>query len=818
MSFKLELNKMKHIKSDAKTTTLQHPAGHTVTIVHAVLSQPNQAALKALSGISKNAETNLQADERKHQEHSKMANGGSVKYSKPELAQKGKKSIEAKHKMSPEQHKSNEEFWTKAEHTFKRPKYDEGGRVPAQQGQHDSPPPNTTETEANKTANVNSPSSMSDAWDRVKNGWAEGGPVNDEPKAPVPTTETEKPKPAPIKNNELDNAGGWHGAIQNLRKELGLAEGGKVQKTPEQQANQRIQNEKDAHNRKRKGIGIDEANFQRQEKKKHARDEFAEEGEARKMYADPDQTVSSDDNTPWTERFGQQLGSSAKDAAGMVLEPVKQVGQAAMNIGEGAANMGKGFIKGADLAPPPEPEEQSQAPQPSQGQPQPQQLYQVGPPSAQQDPSQQSLQQQAGDAYGTQAYSEALKQGIGEQQAGIQQQAAGQMQAAEGKANADIAYTNAIQNQQAIMNQRFTANMKNVNATIKDIDNNHINPNHWQESRTTGNKVAQAIGLMAGGFGAAYTHGGNPAMDYINKQIDRDIAAQQSAQGDRKTVLSAYQQQYQDQNIANLMAKATLQQKYANDIDKAAAQAATPIAAGQMMQASGQLKQASADAIRQATMMHSVLGGAKASGAVTGRPYGPQDEAEYEKLQNYYQYTNPEMAKKRAEAHVAGVGDAPPGTIIPNEVRQQIIAHKSMNDLMNMSLSFSQKPMPNPVTNPQEYAQYRSQASVLQNQLIGQIKQAQHDGVYKPSEAEFLIKQIGGSPGSVFSGLSSVPKIQELQKVKQSEYNHLLETYNLPNQQLPQGGQPQSQQQNQPVIGKDGKSYIRVGNVMRPVK
>lgn len=53
-------------------------------------------------------------------------------------------------------------------------------------------------------------------------GYDEGGKV----KAPAQTPEP--PQSKNIKNNELDNAGGWSGAMKNLSKELGMADGGEV--------------------------------------------------------------------------------------------------------------------------------------------------------------------------------------------------------------------------------------------------------------------------------------------------------------------------------------------------------------------------------------------------------------------------------------------------------------------------------------------------------------------------------------------------------------------------------------------------------------
>ena len=51
---KLDLSKMKHVKSDDKTTTLQHKEGHTITLAHKALSPEGKKQLQALADIAKN--------------------------------------------------------------------------------------------------------------------------------------------------------------------------------------------------------------------------------------------------------------------------------------------------------------------------------------------------------------------------------------------------------------------------------------------------------------------------------------------------------------------------------------------------------------------------------------------------------------------------------------------------------------------------------------------------------------------------------------------------------------------------------------------
>lgn len=77
----LDFKKFKHIKSDDKTTTLQHPKdGHTITLVHKALSAQNQEQLKALSKIAGQAKQSDDRGEAKadSERTQNMAKGGGV--------------------------------------------------------------------------------------------------------------------------------------------------------------------------------------------------------------------------------------------------------------------------------------------------------------------------------------------------------------------------------------------------------------------------------------------------------------------------------------------------------------------------------------------------------------------------------------------------------------------------------------------------------------------------------------------------------------------------------------------------------------------
>lgn len=102
-----------------------------------------------------------------------------------------------------------------------------------------------------------------------------------------------------------------------------------------------------------------------------------------------------------------------------------------------------------------------------------------------------------------------------------------------------------------------------------------MNPTHYQESMDTPKRVSTAIGLFLGGMGQAFG-GHNYAQDFLDKQIDRDIAAQRERSGNVKTVFGAYQQLYGDSNIAAQLAAATNKDIYAKKLEQTALMLGTP--------------------------------------------------------------------------------------------------------------------------------------------------------------------------------------------------------------------------------------------------
>ena len=112
--------------------------------------------------------------------------------------------------------------------------------------------------------------------------------------------------------------------------------------------------------------------------------------------------------------------------------------------------------------------------------------------------------------------------------------------------------------------------------TIQDIKDGYINPNHYVENMSTPSKVATGIGLLLGGFSTPFTHQGNPAMDMLNKQIDRDIASQEANQSSRKTLLGANQEMFKDKILSDNQTRINMNDIYDHRIQLEALKLGTP--------------------------------------------------------------------------------------------------------------------------------------------------------------------------------------------------------------------------------------------------
>src|SRR5271165_6323171 len=139
------------------------------------------------------------------------------------------------------------------------------------------------------------------------------------------------------------------------------------------------------------------------------------------------------------------------------------------------------------------------------------------------------------------------------------------------------AYDSYLQAQQAntARIQNYVKDMKSHTDDFNSyIQNNPINPLAYQESQSADQKEGTAIGLLLGGMGGG-GHG-NVALDFLNKQIDRNVDAQKANAQNRNTVFGAYQHLYEDDIAATNLAKASYIDLLDNKIKRAAVSIGTP--------------------------------------------------------------------------------------------------------------------------------------------------------------------------------------------------------------------------------------------------
>lgn len=260
---------------------------------------------------------------------------------------------------------------------------------------------------------------------------------------------------------------------------------------------------------------------------------------------------------------------------------------------------------------PPVPQQmQQQSPQSIPQQQEVPQSPQMQPQSPQ--PQSRSPQQQAPmqDIYGTGAMQQAYGQGLQEQKAGIVGQA--EAEAQQGNKQAAL-YQQAAQQQQQQM-QSYADNTKSLmderQALLKDINNSHIDPNHYLSSQGTGSKIATAIGLIMGGMGGGLTHSGSAPLQFLSAQIDRDIQAQQAELGKKQNLLSANLQQFGNLNMATQMTKLMQMDIISNQLKRAAAQTQDPLAKARALQAAGQIDMQAAPIQSQIAMRQTLMQGA----------------------------------------------------------------------------------------------------------------------------------------------------------------------------------------------------------------
>lgn len=143
----------------------------------------------------------------------------------------------------------------------------------------------------------------------------------------------------------------------------------------------------------------------------------------------------------------------------------------------------------------------------------------------------------------------------------------------------------------------LVADWKQKSDTMRqDILDDKIDPNRIFHEMGTGRSIGAAIAVALGGIGqglmvAAGAKGAtNPAMDVINKAIDRDIDAQRFNITKKMNTYRMYMDQFRDEMAARMAVKADYLDTAAAQVDATKAKYGSKIDAARLDQLSGQLQ------------------------------------------------------------------------------------------------------------------------------------------------------------------------------------------------------------------------------------
>lgn len=285
----------------------------------------------------------------------------------------------------------------------------------------------------------------------------------------------------------------------------------------------------------------------------------------------------------------------------------------------------------------------------------------------------------------------------------------------------------------------------------QDFLNGHINPDRYMESRTSGQKVRTAIGLLLSGIGSGLTGQENMAEKFLNDQIARDVKAQEQNLGKKQTMLDLNMKELGNLKDATQKTIADTKYLYAAKLNQAAALAKDPIAKAKAMQAAGRLEFQANEAYKEIAVKQSML---EATNNVMNS--GAATEQDFMKKVNVLSVANKDAANDLKERLIPGVGVA---AIKPTDKDREALA--STKQLKDALTNLQARAATIGTTLPGTEADKVNKTLVAAIQL--QMKNAYQLGVLSQSDLDMLQKLVS-DPGSILTGRS----IAQLDATKKS--------------------------------------------------
>jgi hypothetical protein len=348
---------------------------------------------------------------------------------------------------------------------------------------------------------------------------------------------------------------------------------------------------------------------------------------------------------------------------------------------------------------------------------------------------------------------------------------AGEAQALGEQAKAQAAALQpGIDAQQEIKNhidQVTTQHSAEIQSVVDDIKNSHIDPNRYMSSMGTESRMATGIGLILGGVGSGVTGGPNMALDFLNKQIDRDIQGQQAEIGKKENLVSLYSKMLGNERDGATMASSVLARITADKVMQAAQQSQDPIVKTRAQASAQALIASRLQAQQSLDMTQGLLNASKSMSKD-----GPTNDAKMQNILGYLRVAKPDMAKEMESRYVPGLGNA--SVPIPDKDRTELATKATGLKMAQDLRSWAQQNTGS--LNPATVNEGKAKATAMLNYY----RTATDQGVIKPSELEFDSKIVDSDPTKFFNKFRVDPKYKTLEDSMTKDLNSKREQYGLP--------------------------------------
>lgn len=389
-----------------------------------------------------------------------------------------------------------------------------------------------------------------------------------------------------------------------------------------------------------------------------------------------------------------------------------------------------------------------------------------------QTPNVQAAPQAPSDPYGMDAYMKTYQQGLGEQKQGITGAATAKSDLAKAQ---EPLFRTAAKNQQDLA-QDYQTHYSTLDTERQnfqqDLQNQHIDPQHYLSSMGTGQKISTGIGLILGGMGGGLLRQGNPALGFLNDQINRDIDSQKLELGKKENLLSANMRQFGNLRDATDMTRVMQGDIVKNQLAAAAAKSTDPLVQARAKEAMGQLDMQAAPVLSQMAMRKTMMN------VMSGGGGGDNMDQQL----NMLRMTNPEMAKSLESRLVPGVGVAqiPVSEKLRSDMMNRQALDKSLKDLSLFASNHAGS------LDPAVINEGKAKASLVQDLY----RRANDQGVFREAEKEFVGSIVGEDPTKFFKNFRTLPRYKAAIEDNLRQLNGMKSSVHLPIQEILKKGPP----------------------------